>query len=69
MKRYCLPCNGRRAGLFPLYVELDRCSKELTDPPTQMILMSLFAISLDSEDDVTLTSSHSIMIDQRLRSV
>lgn len=33
----------------------------ISDPPTQIISMLLFAVSLDPDDDVTLASRHSIM--------
>jgi hypothetical protein len=54
--------NGIAAmfATFPLF-----CA--ISDPPTQIILLLLFAVSLDSEDGVIVASSHAIITDQYLK--
>ena len=53
--------NGITAifATFPLF-----CS--ISDPPSQIILLLLFAVSVDSEDDVIPASSHAIVTEQYL---
>ncbi len=54
--------NGIAAmfATFPLF-----CA--ISDPPTQIIVFLLFAVSLDSEDDVMVASSHAIISEQYLK--
>jgi hypothetical protein len=39
----------------------------ISDPPSQIILMLLFAVSVDPQDDVTLAPGHSMMTEQYLK--